>query len=281
MEILYGSVVLVTGASSGIGKAIAEKLAMEGYKVYGTSRNQRLEDEDSPVIRSGAKGGFLKILKMDVCSEESVKRAVGHVIEREGTINILINNAGFGIGGAVEDTTAEEAFRQFDTNFFGVLRMCRNVIPVMRAQGKGLIINIGSVAGLISIPFQSMYSASKYAVEAMSEVLRMEVQPFGIKVTLIEPGDTKTGFTKNRQAAQAAEKNTSVYRDRYEKAINAMAVSEMNGPGPDKVVNVVLKVIEMKNPPVRKVVGVSYKLIVFLKRILPSRLVEFVVAKLY
>lgn len=280
MDSVYGNVVLITGASSGIGKAIAEYLAGKGFRVYGTSRKQRLEDEDTAIIKSDDSKGFFKMLQLDVCSEESAIRAINHVVEKEGTIGILINNAGFGIGGSVEDTSIEEAYRQFDTNFFGVLRMCRNTVPIMRKQGKGLIINISSVAGLISIPYQSMYSASKFAVEAASEVLRMEVKPFGIKVAIVEPGDTRTGFTESRKMVEAL-KGNSAYKESCEKAIKAMAASEEKGPGPEGVVKVVAKIIRMKNPPIRKAVGFSYKLFVFLKRLLPSRFVEFAVSKLY
>ena len=119
-------------------------------------------------------------------------------MDKEGRIDVLINNAGFGISGAIEETSEEEAYSQFNTNFFGMHRMCRNVLPIMRKQRKGLIINIGSVAGLFSIPFQTMYSASKYAMECYTEALRMEVRDWGIRAVIIEPGDTRTGFTDNR-----------------------------------------------------------------------------------
>lgn len=280
MKRIYGNVVLVTGASSGIGKTIAYLLMTMGYRVYGTSRKKMDEtvgDVNSEPVKSC---GFIKMVQMDVCNEDSVKAAVNYILDREGTIDILINNAGFGIAGSVEDTTAEEALKQFDTNFFGVLRVCRNVIPVMRQNHRGLIINIGSVAGLISIPFQSMYSASKYALEAMSETLRIELKPFGINVTLIEPGDTKTGFTGSRQFTAAANEN-SVYTGRFKKSLSVMIKDEMNGPAPDTVAKIVAKVTEMKNPPVRIVAGFKYKVIVFLKRIIPACIVEYFITRIY
>lgn len=280
---IYGNTVLITGASSGIGKSIAEMLMKEGYRVYGTSRKP---PKDNNIIYPGGNGGqddqngFIEMIQLDVTSEESVKKAVNYVLEKEGKIDILINNAGFGIAGSVEDTSHEEAYEQFDTNFFGVLRMCRNVIPIMRKNKNGLIVNISSVAGQISIPFQSMYSASKYALEAVSEAMRIELKPFGIKVVLIEPGDTRTGFTGNRRIVSAANANP-VYKDRFTKSLNTMIKDETNGPAPDVVARVVSSVIKKKNPPVRIAVGFKYKLIVFMKRFVPAKLLEYIVSKIY
>lgn len=282
MRKIYGNVVLITGASSGIGKATAECLASQGYRVYGTSRSIAANSYIDCSFPSSNKNtqGFFKLIKLDVCDEDSIKTAIKYILEREGNIDILINNAGIGIAGSIEDTTAEEAKLQFDTNFFGVIRTCRNVLPHMRAKGNGLIINISSVAGIISIPFQSMYSSSKYAVEALTEALRMEVMPFGIKVSMVEPGDTKTNFTDTRTYSKAANE-TSAYWDKFNKSVNTMIKSEKNGPGPEKVVRAIMKIINQKKPPVRIVPGVSYKTIALLKKILPSRLVVYIVSKIY
>ena len=268
-------VVLVTGASSGIGKAAALSLATQGARVYGTSRNPtpRATNDD---IHSP---GFFKMVTLDVCSEESVARAIAEVMAAEGRIDVLVNNAGDGICGAVEDTTVGEAQRQFDTNFFGVLRMCRAVLPIMRAQRDGLIINIGSVAGHVAIPYQSMYSASKFALEALTEVLRIETKPFGIRAVVIDPGDTRSGFTASRRWVQAAA--GSPYEARCSRAIEAMAKSERNAPNPAAVVKAISRVIARKRTPVRIVVGWDYKLVVLAKRLLPARLVEYAVSKLY
>jgi short-subunit dehydrogenase len=268
-------VVLITGASSGIGQALAYTLMEKGYKVYGTSRG--IKNEETIKAKNGS--GFIKMIPLDVCSEVSVKNAVDYILQRELAIDILVNNAGFGIAGSVEDTSPEEALSQFDTNFFGVLRMIRAVLPKMREQKNGLIINVSSVAGLISVPYQSMYSASKYAVEAMTETLRLEVKPFGIRVSMIEPGDTKTGFTGKRQYVKAS--SNSVYNETFTKSIKTMERDEQNGPLPKVVVNAIMEIINSKKPPIRVVVGFSYKTLVFLKRILPSRFVEFVVGKIY
>lgn len=278
MNSAYGNVVLITGASSGIGKGTAEYLKNQGFRVYGTSRKTHPEDNGQDNAKT-PDTGFIRTIQLDVCSEESVKNAVDYVIQKEGHIDILINNAGYGIAGSVEDTSLDEAYSQLNTNFFGMLRMCRKVLPHMRKQQNGLIINISSVAGLISIPYQSMYSASKYAIEAVTEAMRIEVEPFGIKVSMVEPGDTRTGFTDKRQFVAAA--NDPAYEERFTKSINSMIKSEMNGPGPDKVVKAVARIISSKNPPIRITAGFSYKAIVFLKRILPARLVAFAVSKIY
>jgi short-subunit dehydrogenase len=275
MNSTNGKVVLITGASSGIGQAIAETLMNMGYRVYGTSRNANFEK----VLKTDCGSGFLKMIPLDVCSNESVNAAIDYILQNEISIDILINNAGFGIAGSVEDTSPEEAESQFQTNFFGVLRTCRAVLPSMRNQGRGLIINISSVAALITVPYQSMYSASKAAIESMTEALRMELKPFGVNVSLVEPGDTKTGFTDKRQYVKASV--NSVYGNAFNKSIKTMEKDEQNGPSPKQVVDAVIKIINSKNPPVRLVVGLSYKAFFFLKRILPSRIAEFLVSRVY
>src|SRR5258708_5663628 len=181
------SVVLVTGASSGIGAIAAAFLAERGYRVYAGAR--------SAVTAAG-----VEPIALDVSDDASVTRAIEAILAKEGRLDILVNNAGFGIAGAIEDTSIDEARAQFDVNFFGVLRMCRAVLPAMRPRKAGYIVNIGSIGGLIAIPFQGFYSASKFALEGFSEALRLEVRPFGIHVVLIEPGDHRTSFTPNRRS---------------------------------------------------------------------------------
>lgn len=293
MSKYYGNVVLVTGASSGIGKSIAEFLAQRGYRVYGTSRKARAIDTQpgySPDSQSGdhsgnqvaadSVGGFLKMLQMDVCSEESVKAAVNKVLEAEGELGIVINNAGMGIAGSVEDTSPQEAFLQFDTNFFGMHRVIRQVLPSMRKHGRGLIINMSSVGAVFPIPYQSMYVASKAAIEGMSGSLRNELRPFGIKVAMVEPGDTKTGFTGSRLFVKAGG-DSSAYAERSQKSIAVMERDEMNGPDPIVVAKVVGKIINRRNPPVCVAVGIQYKVLVFLKRLMPKALEAFIVSKMY
>jgi NAD(P)-dependent dehydrogenase (short-subunit alcohol dehydrogenase family) len=272
-----GKVVLVTGASSGIGKATAELLMNNGCRVYGTSR--RPQDQE-PVKKAEVGGGFLRMLQMDVCNEESIGSALDILLKNEGRLDILINNAGNGIAGSVEDLTPDEAYYQFNTNFFGMHRVCRQVIPVMRKQKSGLIINISSVAAQFAIPFQSMYSASKAAIEAVSEAMRIEVAPFGIKVAAVEPGDVRTGFTDSRKFAEASG-DGSAYTERFKKSVGVMIHDETHGPEPIVIAKEILRLAGMKNPPVRTTVGFQYKLFIFLKRFLPLRFAVYIVSKMY
>ncbi|MHB0886769.1 MAG: SDR family oxidoreductase [Bacillota bacterium] len=272
----YGKAVLVTGASSGIGKAAAEYLKDRGYHVYGGARRVPADAAPQP----GKDGGFVKMLRLDVRDDASVKAAVDTVLAAEGDLGFVVSCAGFGLAGSVEDTSPEEAEAQFDTNFFGPLRVYRAVLPTMRKRGGGFIAVVSSVAGFIPLPFQSMYSASKYALEAMTESMRMEVAPFGIKVSLIEPGDIRTGFTSAREWVAAA-KGDSVYKERCQKAVASMEKSELAGPGPEVVVRVLAGLMRAKRPPARVIVGPMYKAVGFLKRIVTDRFLEFVLVKMY
>lgn len=278
MKRLYGDVVFIAGASSGMGKAIAEELAKEGFKVYGTSRKAKPADQENE-IAAAQSGGFIKMLQLDVCDQESITKAIDFVVEKEGGIDILVNCPGFALAGSVEDTTHEEAFLEFNTNFFGIHRMCKSVLPVMRQKGKGLIVNISSTAGLIPVPYQSFYSASKFALEAMTEGMRSEVKQFGINVSMIEPGDTKTGFTNSRVFVKASK--DSAYKKAFDTSIARMIHDEQAGPPPVGIAKTVKKIIDSSNPPVRVVIGPINKVLAFLKRVLPSRLVVYIVSKLY
>ncbi len=272
----YGNVVLVTGASSGIGESIARVLSQCGYRVYGTSRKPPAQVQDSV----GAQECRVEMLQMDVRNEESVRLAIEKIIEAEGEINIVINNAGMGIAGSVEDTSSEEAFLQLDTNFLGVHRVVRQVLPYMRKQGRGLIVNMSSVGALFPIPYQSMYVAAKAALEGMSGSLRNELRPFGIKVALVEPGDTKTGFTGSRIFVEAGGED-SAYSEYSKKSIAVMEQDEQKGPDPIVVARAVRKIIERRKPPVCVVVGMQYKLLVFLKRLIPRALESYIVGRMY
>jgi len=265
-------VVLITGASSGIGKACAAHLYAQAYRVYGTSRNADAVSERS----SREKGGFplLELIPMNVNSEESVNRVVEHIVNREGRLDVVVNCAGYGLAGAAEDTPVEEARAQMETNFLGVFRVCRAVLPIMRRQHGGYIVNISSIGGLIGIPFQSLYSASKFAVEGFTEALRAEVHRFGIRVVMIEPGDFHTGFTAHRRKASGTEGNPA-YKDRFAKALGVMEKDEVNGPTPEKIGYLLEKIITAKSPRLRYRVGpLSEKGAVELKKILPSKLFE-------
>lgn len=255
-------VVLITGASSGIGRACATFLAQQGHHVYGTSRAPRLDDLP------------FTMLTLDVTDDTSVQQAVQTVLEQRGRIDVVVNNAGIGYGGAVEDTSIEAAHATLETNFFGALRVCQAVLPSMRTQASGTIINVSSIGGVMGLPYQGLYSASKYALEGMSEALRMEVKPFGVRVVLLEPGDIHTEFTANRYSTRSAEAY-SVYHDAYARALAKIESDERGGAKPELVARTVARIIATPRPRVRYVVGPFYeKLAVAVKRLVPAGLFE-------
>ena len=263
-------VVLVTGASSGMGKACAELLAANEYKVFGTSRGADFNDING-----------VTMVPMDVNEDSSVKAAIDYIQREAGPVDVLINNAGFGISGAIEDTSVEEARALFETNFFGVHRVCNAVIPTMRKRGQGHIVNIGSIGGVVCIPFQAFYSASKSALASLSDGMSMELRPFGITVTRIEPGDYKTGFTENRQMVEKANAS-SPYAERCQRAVGVMEHDEQNGADPQQLAAKLLKILQMKQPALvyREGIFMQTTLVKFLPW-LPSRWVEHLLMKLY
>ena len=232
-------VVLVTGASSGLGLAIARALAAKNHRVFGTVR--------TTPVRAGE--DFVT-LPLDVTRDESVGECIAQIIRDAGRIDVVVNNAGFGIAGAIEDTTSAEALSQFETNFFGAHRVCRAVLPHLRAQQAGTIINMSSLAGRIPLPFQGFYSATKFAIEAYTEALRMEVRPFGIRVSMIEPGDFATSFTANRRMT----KETTACSPYYESAVRAvaaMARDEQANADLSPVVRAVESILASRRPALR------------------------------
>lgn len=266
-----GPVVLITGASSGIGRCCAEYLHGRGFRVYGTSRRPP---------ESGEAGPGYRMIGLDVTSDESVRHAIELILKREGRVDLVMNNAGDGIAGAVEDTSIEEAKRQFETNFFGALRVCRAVLPSMRARGAGLIVNVSSLGGLLGLPFQGLYSASKFALEGMTEALRMELRPFGVRAVLIEPGDFRTGFTAQRRPVEAAA--SSVYAGHFGKALATMERDEAAGADPLAVARLLERLIAIRAPRVRyKVGGFAQTFTIGLRKVLPQKLVEYLMMMLY
>jgi len=263
-------VVLITGGTSGIGKAIALHLHEKGYRVYGAARRPE-----------AAKDAPFKTVRVDVNSDESVAECVAGLIAAEGRIDVLVNNAGFGVAGPVEENSIEDVKAQFETNYFGVVRMCRAVLPHMRAARKGLIINTSSLGGIVSVPFHAHYCASKFAIEGLTEGLRMEVARFGIKVALIEPGDYKTGFTSGRKICDET-KNECPYNPEFISSLKKMEESEMNGPEPAPVARLVGRIIETKSPRLRyPVAPPPQNLMPALKRLLPWSIIEKIIASNY
>lgn len=255
-------IVLVTGASSGIGKTIATYLSTKGMKVYGTSRKPKNAVENDVIM-----------LALDVTDVNTIKKAVELIIKEQGRIDILINNAGMGITGPIEDTPTDEMRNVFETNFFGAIEVMKAVLPQMRKQHSGLIINITSIAGYMGLPFRGMYSATKGALELVTEAIRMEVKEFGIVVTNVAPGDFATNIAAGRYHTPVFE--NSPYKNKYEENLNLMDMHVDSGKPPAIMAEVVYKITQTKFPKIHyKVGGFMEKISILLKRILPDVIYE-------
>src|SRR5881398_2770968 len=261
MAKLQNKIALVTGASSGIGEATAGQLATAGYKVYGTSRRA-----PKPGRRS------FEILTLDVTSDASVEAVVSEVIRREGRIDLLVNNAGFSVAPAgAEESSIEQTRSIFDTNFFGIVRMTRAVVPHMRHQGGGRIINIGSVLGFLPMPYGALYAATKHAVEGYSESLDHELRTRGIRVSVIEPAYTKTQFDANLLEPDAQLDEYREVRAAVNKRVKeVMATAEQ----PGVVADVVLKAASAARPKLRYTAGGLASRLRLLRRFAPAGLVD-------
>jgi len=252
-------VIFITGVSSGFGAKTAELLAAKGHIVYGTVRKE-----------TGNKQSF-NVLKMDLLDPESIQKAVDFVIRKEGRIDVLINNAGMHTGGAIESTSIENIRMQMDTNVMGLVYMLKAVLPTMREKRQGTIINFSSIGGLMGLPFQAYYSASKFAIEGLSESLRMEVKPFNIRVVVINPGDFHTNNTANRQGFLAKTENDP-YAEQFRKTLAIIEKDENGGWPPEVLAKKLVKIVEKDNPCPRYVIATAeQKLAVVLKNILPAK----------
>ncbi len=265
-------VVVVSGGTSGIGQKCAEQLTMRGHTVYATGRRVGTDELDHQVA--------YKLVRCDVTDQQSVDKLITQVMDEQGRIDVLINCAGFALGGGVEDTTVEEAQRQFEVNFFGTHRMIRAVLPVMRQQRNGSIITVSSVASEFAIPFQVFYSASKMALDGMMQAVRMEGRAFGIEATCVNPGDVKSGFTEARHQAEGCHPG-SPYYDLSMRSIETMKKDEMAGLNPERVAGLVCDLMEKRKLKPKYFVEGKYKAVMILKRILPSQTVEKLLVQLY
>jgi short-subunit dehydrogenase len=265
---LKKKVILITGATSGIGLTCANYLSSLGHKVYGTGRNPSLKNYK------------FNMIKMDVTDDKSVQSALDGLIEQEGQLDVLINNAGIGIAGSIEDTSIKEAKQQFETNFFGNVRLTQKVLPFMRKKNSGHIINISSIGGVISLPFQGFYCASKFAIEGLTESLKYEVKKYGIKVCLIQPGDFKTGFTQNRILSEKSK--DSIYKDQMNVSLSIMEGDEQAGPTPEIIAKKINKIISSNIPKLRNPVGmIIQKFAIILKKVLPQLFFEWIIRQTY
>ncbi len=260
-------VILITGISSGFGKKSAELLAHKGHIVYGTVRKDCWVD---PLV---------KVLKMDLTDPDSIKNAVETVIKNEGKIDVLINNAGMHLGGPIEEAPAEIFTKQMNTNFNGLVFMLQAVLPHMRKQENGTIINFSSIGGLMGLPFQPFYSASKFAIEGLSESLRLELKNFNIKVIVVNPGDFHTSNTANRINIYT---EGGPYDLQFRKSLSIIENDENNGWQPEVLARKLLKIVESKRPCNRYIIGsLEQKFAVLLKRILPVFLFSMILGSHY
>ncbi|TDU40518.1 short-subunit dehydrogenase [Gelidibacter sediminis] len=255
-------VVLITGGSSGIGKSIGEFLSLKGFTIYGTSRTpERYPDSK------------FNLVKLDVSDTTSIHEAVSAVIAKSGRLDVLINNAGAGITGPIEEIPDVEIQRNFDTNLFGPIRVIKAVLPQMRVQNSGLIINVTSIAGYMGLPYRGVYSASKGALELITEALRMEIKDFNIHMTNVAPGDFATNIAAGRYHAPI--KEDSPYKKPYGDTLNLMDAHVSEGKDPLLMAHAIYKVITTKNPKIHYKVGeFMQKFSIVLKRILPDKVYE-------
>lgn len=261
-------VVLITGASSGIGKAIAEFLLTKDFIVFGTSRNP------------GNRASKFPLVALDVTKPETIHTAVSEVISQAGKIDVLVNNAGIGITGPIEETPDEEIKKAFDTNYFGPINVIKAVLPEMRKNNDGLIINVTSIAGYMGLPYRGIYSASKGALELTTEAFRMELKDFNIKMTNIAPGDFATNIAAGRYHAPLIK--GSPYEKHYGNTLELMNQHVDEGQDPGVMAKAIYEVIQTKNPKVHYRVGEPLqKFSVALKRILPDKLYERLLLKHY
>ncbi|MEG1580664.1 MAG: SDR family oxidoreductase [Bacteroidaceae bacterium] len=245
--------ILITGASSGFGKETARKLAQQGHHVYGTSRK--------PATLEG-----VQMLVVDVTQRPSIHAAVERIMADHKHLDVVINNAGMGISGALELATDREISQQMETNFHGVVNVCATVLPILRKQREGRIINLSSIAGVAAVPYQGFYSASKFAIEGYSEALALEVYRFGIKICLVEPGDFHTNFTANRCISEATKRDAD-YGKSFCKTMQLIDEAEQKGCKPEKLAKAICRLVNAPHPRFRTVVGPIEQ--VFFARITP------------
>jgi hypothetical protein len=261
-------VILITGITSGFGRAMAQRLSQDGHKVYGTFRR------DSDPIPD------VTYIKADVRDEDSLKSAVNQVLETEGRIDTLISNAGMGIGGPLEFTSTDDARMQMDVNFMGMVRLLNLVVPVMRRQRHGHIICISSIGGLMGLPYQGMYSASKFAIEGYCQALRLELRQFGIHVTVINPGDFSTGFTAQRGKVCNPEAMTAY--PGYAQSMESIEHDENSGLKPERLARRISKIVRKRHPRNRYIIAtLVQKASVLLKAILPAKWFDSILASYY
>jgi NAD(P)-dependent dehydrogenase (short-subunit alcohol dehydrogenase family) len=264
-------VVLVTGGSSGIGKSICLYLHQKGFVVYGTSRNPDRYKNDLP----------FKLIALDVLDASTIMPAIKTIIDKEGRLDVLINNAGIGMLGSIEDSTAEEVKEVFETNVYGILRTIQAVLPHMRERRSGLIINVSSIAGYMGLPYRGIYSATKASVHMITEAMRMELKPYGVHACVVDPGDFATNISENRRVAKAGRTGTVYVKEihRIEAIINKEVAHSSD---PILMGKAIEKIMQASNPDINYVVGnPMQKLSIFVRRLVPKKWFEKIIASHY
>lgn len=265
---MKNKVVLITGSTSGLGSEISRILADSGYTVYGS---YRVSAGNQPSV---------SYIKMDITNAAEVKAAVNSIIEKEGKIDILIQNAGMGIAGSIEEAKAEEIGLQMDTNFLGAVHTIQSVLPSMRQWRTGRIIIIGSIGGRTALPFQGFYSASKFALEGLADALRMEVSCYNIRIIMINPGDFKTAFTRNRKLQD--DSFGGDYSDQFRKTLSIIERDESSGQEPVLLARKIKSILEKQNPAQRYVIASPLqKFAMYLSNYLPSNIYRMLIADHY
>jgi short-subunit dehydrogenase len=254
-------VIFITGISSGFGKETATLLAKQGHTVYGTIRKETITD---PLV---------KVLMMDLADGDTIISAVNTVLKNEGRIDVLINNAGMHTGGPIETMPLKTIKLQMDTNFIGLVQLTQAVLPVMRKQGGGMLINFSSIGGLMGLPYQGIYSAGKYAIEGFSEALRMEVKEFNIKVVVINPGDFHTSNSANRRGFLSPTGDEDPYQAQFAITLSVIENDETKGWEPGILAKKLVKIVDCNNPKHHYIIAsFEQKLAVIIKYILPEKL---------
>ena len=261
---LNEKVAAITGASGGIGLAAAEAFISRGYKVYCLSR-------------TAPKDGRIAHIPTDVTDENAVIAAFARIKEEAGKLDVLVNNAGFGISGATELTDVADAKRQFDVNLFGQFLCAKHAAPLLR-ETKGAIVNVSSAAAIFSIPYQAFYSASKSAINSLTLAMRSELKPFGVRVSAVMPGDVRTGFTAARIKDDG---ENSIYSDTVKASVAVMEKDEVNGMPPEKVAKIIVRLAEKRRPKPLTVAGGKYKVFAVLNKFLPTSIVNSIVGGMY
>lgn len=280
--------ILITGCSSGFGYESAVKLSQKGYVVFAGVRTIKSDGVKRLRVLVKQSNLPINIIELNVNSETAVKKAVSQIYKKTSRIDVLINNAGYGTRGPIEDFSIDEVKAQFETNVYGVLRMIKAVIPVMRKQKSGLIINVSSISGLVSFPLFSIYSASKFAVETLTEGLWFELKHFGIDVCMVEPGSFKTNFSNNRKDAGMMYRANSPYKrlietfdSRYKKTHAKTSGVTSKQKEPEEVVDTFLEIIESKSPKLRYRIGMDAHKNYWIRKLMPDFLWMKLLRRLY